>query len=69
VSLPCQQRVQVRVSLAKAVALAHHAPSLAQITGASVSFAATTDGDAVLTLEGSIAQVVQAQNLSLLLLL
>jgi hypothetical protein len=58
----------MRVSLAQAVAVAHHAPSLAQITGASVGFATTTDGDAVLTLEGSISAVVQAQNLAMLLL-
>jgi hypothetical protein len=66
--MPCEQRVEVCMSLDRAVKVAHHAPSLAAVTGASATFSITPDGCMMLTLEGSMAAVVRAQNLVMLLL-
>jgi hypothetical protein len=58
----------LKLTRQQALVVAQHAEVLGRVTGSHVSFTVSTDGAAVLCVDGSSAQVIQAQSLVLLLL-
>lgn len=68
VPMACQHRMLLKLTRPQASVVAQHAEVLGRVTGTQVSFTVSTDGAPVVCVEGSSAQVIQAQSLILLLL-